>query len=49
MKRLRSMTDRAIVQLIAERCAAEAEGDDAPDLAAAVERRQKVEAADDDE
>lgn len=45
-KKLRAMTDRAIVQLIGERVAAEAAdsgGPEGPDLAAAVDRVQKAE------
>ena len=53
MKRLRAMTDRAIVRLIAERVAAEqaAEGKegDTVDLAGAVDRQQKLDAQDDDD
>ena len=58
MKRLRGMTDRAILRLIADRVATEqaqasSEGgggasDDKLDLAAAVERQQKLAAEDDD-
>ena len=59
LKRLRTATDRAIVQLIAARVAAEEKqqqperGGDAPpdkiDLAAAVEQQQKLDARDEDD
>ena len=52
MKRLRSMTDRSIVQLIAERVASEADAEgaqpDGADLAAAVRQQQQAEADDED-
>ena len=48
MKRLRGMTDRAILRLIADRVAAEQQetstGDDAVDLAKAVDRRMNADA-----
>ena len=59
LKRLRTATDRAIVQLIAARVAEEEKqqqperGGDAPpdkiDLAAAVEQQQKLDARDEDD
>ena len=54
MKRLRAMTDRAIVKLIAQRVAEEErEGADADgeklDLASAVAQREKADASDDDD
>mmetsp|Transcript_28991 Transcript_28991/g.49540 ORF Transcript_28991/g.49540 Transcript_28991/m.49540 type:complete len:123 (-) Transcript_28991:406-774(-) len=50
MKKLRSMTDRAIVQLIAKRVSEEQQSEgQGPDLALAAEQQRKAEAANDDD